>query len=293
MQDNNVPTLNNVISANQARAGKIGRLLLEQGKISAEDTERILLVQHEHRILFGDAAIKLGLINESDISQALALQFNYPYLQEEQGKYSAELVAAYQPFSQKVESLRALRSQLMMRWFNENNKSLAIVSANADEGVSYLSANLAVMFSQLGVRTLLIDANMRDPRQHEIFNLNESRGLSDILAGRAGLDVICQVEFFESLSVLGAGTIPPNPQELLNRQSFSHFMNLASSQYEVIIVDTAPASTTADAQVTVSRCDGALLISRLNQTRMSDLKNIRDQLTSSGVPIVGAVVSDY
>jgi chain length determinant protein tyrosine kinase EpsG len=281
------------MSANQVRAGKIGRLLLQLGKITPEDTDKILRIQQEHRILFGDAAIKLGLINKSDISQALALQFNYPYLQEGQGKYSVELVAAYQPFSQKVESLRALRSQLMMRWFNENNRSLAIVSANADEGVSYFSANLAVMFSQLGVRTLLIDANMREPRQHEIFNLKESHGLSDIIAGRAGLDSISQVEFFESLSVLGAGTLPPNPQELLNRQRFAYFMNQVSSQYDVIIVDTAPASTTADAQVTVSRCDGALLISRLNQTRLSDLKNVRDQLASSGVPIVGAVVSDY
>jgi Mrp family chromosome partitioning ATPase len=70
-------------------------------------------------------------------------------------------------------------------------------------------------------------------------------------------------------------------------------MNQVSSQYDVIIVDTAPASITADAQVTVSRCDGALVISRLNKTRLSDLKNIRDQLTSSGVPIVAAVVSEY
>ena len=110
-------------------------------------------------------------------------------MQPGQGNYSEELVAAYQPFSQQVEALRALRSQLMMRWFNETNKSLAVVTANAGEGGSYLASNLAVMFSQLGERTLLIDANMRNPRQHIIFNLKENRGLSDILAGRAGLDL--------------------------------------------------------------------------------------------------------
>lgn len=281
------------IDTNPARASKMGRLLLQLGKISFEDTDKILRVQQEHGLLFGDAALKLGLISEADINQVLAMQFNYPYLQEGQGKYSDELVAAYQPFSKQVEALRALRSQLMMRWFNENNKSLAIVSANAGEGGSYLAANLAVMFSQLGERTLLIDANMRDPRQHVIFNLQESRGLSDIIAGRAGLDVVSQVEFFEDLSVLGAGTLPPNPQELLNRASFTYFMSQAVSQYDVILVDTPPASYSADAQATVARCGGALLVSRLNHTRLSDITEVRNQIALTGARVVGAVINDF
>lgn len=293
MQNNDVPTLNTVISTNSARAGKIGRLLLQLGKISPEDTDRVLRTQQEQGLLFGDAALKLGLISEADIRQVLALQFNYPYLQPGQGNYSADLVAAYQPFSQQVEALRALRSQLMMRWFNEDNKSLAIVGANAGEGVSYLTANLAIMFSQLGERTLLVDANMRDPRQHLIFNLKENRGLSDIIAGRAGLDVISQVEFFADLSVLGAGTPPPNPQELLNRASFTYFIDQAASQYDVVLVDTAPATSTADAQVTVARCGGALLISRLNHTRLSDITEVRNQITVTGAHVVGAVINDF
>ncbi|MDP3323295.1 MAG: chain length determinant protein tyrosine kinase EpsG [Hydrogenophaga sp.] len=280
-------------ATNPARASKIGRLLLQLGKIAPEDTDKILRAQQEHGLLFGDAALKLGLISEADISQVLAMQFNYPYLQAGQGGYSDELVAAYQPFSKQVEALRALRSQLMMRWFNENNKSLAIVSANAGEGGSYLAANLAVMFSQLGERTLLIDANMRNPRQHTIFNLKENIGLSDIIAGRAGLDVVSQVEFFEDLSVLGAGTTPPNPQELLNRASFTYFMNQATSQYDVVLVDTSPASATADAQATVARCGGALLVSRLNHTRFSDIAEVRNQISVTGTQLVGAVINDF
>lgn len=293
MQNNNAPNLNTVIATNSARAGKIGRLLLQLGKISVEDTDKILQAQQEHGLLFGDAALKLGLISDADIHQVLALQFNYPYLQAGQGNYSDDLVAAYQPFSQQVEALRALRSQLMMRWFNEDNKSLAIVSANVGEGVSYLAANLAIMFSQLGERTLLVDANMRDPRQHKIFNLKESRGLSDIIAGRAGMDVISKVEFFENLSVIGAGTTPPNPQELLNRASFTYFIDQASSQYDVVLVDTSPATATADAQVTVARCGGALLVSRLNHTRLADLTEVRNQITVTGARVVGAVINDY
>lgn len=271
----------------------VGKLLLDLGKIKPEDAEHVLRLQKEEGLRFGEAAQKLGLITEADIKQVLSLQFDYPYLQPNQGAFSKELVAAYQPFSKQVEALRALRSQLILRWFSEGYKSLAVVSATAGDGCSNLAANLAVIFSQLGEQTLLIDANLRDPIQHKIFNLDESKGLSDILVGRAGLDVVTKIDSFVDLTVLGAGTVPPNPQELLSRANFTDFMNQATSHYDVVIVDTAPAADTSDAQTVAVRCGGALLASRLHQTRMSDLKNIRDQLTLSGVKIVGAVINDF
>lgn len=271
----------------------IGKLLLDIGKIKPEDAERILRLQKTESLRFGDAALKLGLITEADIQQVLSMQFDYPYLQANQGAFSKDLVAAYQPFSPQVEALRALRSQLILRWFNEGYKSLAVISAEVGDGCSNLAANLAVVFSQLGERTLLIDANLRDPSQHKIFNLSERRGLSDILVGRAGLEVVTKIESFVDLSVLGAGTVPPNPQELLSRSNFTDFMNQAATSYDVVIVDTAPASETSDAQTVASRCGGVLLSSKINQTRISDLKNIREHLTSSGVQIVGAVINDF
>jgi len=271
----------------------IGKLLLDNGKIKIEDVERVLRLQKTEGLRFGDAALKLGLITESDIQQVLSVQFDYPYLQPNQGAFSKDLVAAYQPFSPQVEALRALRSQLILRWFNEGNKSLAVISATAGDGCSNLAANLAVVFSQLGEQTLLIDTNFRDPTQHKIFNLSERRGLSDILVGRAGLEVVTKIESFLNLSVLGAGTVPPNPQELLSRLNFTDFMNQSVRNYDVVIVDTAPASETSDAQNVASRCGGALLASRIHETRLSDLKNIQEQLSSSGVQIVGAVINDF
>jgi chain length determinant protein tyrosine kinase EpsG len=293
MQNKIINPSSSTISINTARTGKIGRLLIQQGKISTEDVDKIITAQEKYGLQFGDAAVKLGLISEMDVRQVLALQFNYPYLQNGQGQYSAELVAAYQPFSPQVEALRALRSQLMLRWFNESNKTLAIVTANSGEGGSYLAANLAVMFSQLGERTLLVDANMREPRQQAIFNIKENRGLSDIIAGRAGLDAVNQIEYFDELSIVTAGTIPPNPQELLNRASFTYFMNQAASQYDVVLVDTPPAMLSADAQATVARCGGALLVSRLNRTRISDITEVRNQIAVTGARVVGAVINDF
>ncbi|MES1987320.1 MAG: chain length determinant protein tyrosine kinase EpsG, partial [Pseudomonadota bacterium] len=117
---------NKQLVQNDARKAdsSIGKLLLDLGKIKPEDAERILRLQKAENIRFGDAAQKLGLITEADIKQVLSLQFDYPYLQPNQGQFSKELVAAYKPFSKQVEALRALRSQLILRWFNEGYKSL-------------------------------------------------------------------------------------------------------------------------------------------------------------------------
>jgi chain length determinant protein tyrosine kinase EpsG len=275
------------------RDSSIGKLLLDLGKIKPEDAERVLRLQKTEGLRFGDAAQKLGLITEADIKQVLSLQFDYPYLQSNQGGFSTDLVAAYQPFSPQVEALRALRSQLILRWFHEGHKALAVVAATSSDGCSNLAANLAVVFSQLGEQTLLIDANLRNPVQHKLFNLVESRGLSDILVDRAGLEVVTKIDSFVDLSVLGAGTVPPNPQELLSRSNFAHLIEQAMANYDVVIVDTAPAAETSDAQAVASRCGGAILVSRLNQSRLSELKDIRDQLTLSGVQIVGAVINDF
>ena len=275
------------------RESNIGKLLLDLGKIKPEDAERIIRLQKAENIKFGDAAQRLGLISESDIKQVLALQFDYPYLQPNTGDFSKNLVAAYQPFSPQVEALRALRSQLIIRWFNEGNKALTVISPTTADGSSNLAANLAIVFSQLGEQTLLIDANLRNPFQHKLFNLTEQKGLSDILVGRAGIDVLTKIETFVDLTLLGAGTVPPNPQELLTRPSFNEFMNWAKNTYDVVIVDAPAANETSDSQTIAWRCGGALLVSRLNQTRVEDLKNIKDQLTVNGVQIVGAVINDF
>jgi chain length determinant protein tyrosine kinase EpsG len=271
----------------------IGQLLQEMGKINVLDVAHILSLQKAEGLQFGEAAIKLGLITEADIRQVLSMQFDYPYRQTGQGTFSQELAAVYQPFSPQVEALRVLRSQLVVRWFTERATTLAVVGAQAGDGSTYIAANLAVVFSQLGEKTLLIDANLRTPRQRQIFNLQEKRGLSDILAGRANQNAIVRIETFMGLSVLGAGTIPPNPQELLSRPIFNELLAYTTDHYDVVIIDTSPAAESADFQAIVARAGGALMVSRKNHTKVSDLTRLRDQIRSSGAQVVGAVLNDY
>ncbi|MFD0930252.1 chain length determinant protein tyrosine kinase EpsG [Methylophilus glucosoxydans] len=277
-----------------ANVSTIGRMLLEMGKITPEDTDKILRKQKEEGIKFGDAAKLLGLITDDDVQYILSQQFEYAYLPAANLTYSTELVAAYQPFSTEVESFRALRSQLLFRWINEGFKAFTVVSPNAGEGVSYLAANLAVVFSQLGKKTLLIDGNMRKPRQHKIFNLKQSYGLSDILADRTpGTEALKVIADFPNLTVLGAGTVPPNPQELIGRSNFAQLIKYASSMFDVIIVDTPAFRESSDAQMLSSITRGAVLVSRLNQTKIDEMKTLKSQISGAGATVIGAVVNSF
>ena len=273
--------------------GSIGALLMDAGKLSAEDAERVLRLQKTEGIRFGEAALRLKLVTEADIQYALSRQFDYPCLLADEDDVSREIVAAYQPFSPQVEALRAVRSQLMLRRFTDENsgKALAIVSPERHEGRSYIAANLAVVFSQLGERTLLIDADMRFPRQHELFKLENQVGLSSYLAGRTAIPDIHRIEALMGLSVMPAGPTPPNPQEILARPRFASLLESAGWEYDVILIDTSAGGTAADAQTVASRAGGALMVARNNQTQARLARGLADSLASANVPLVGSVLN--
>ncbi len=270
----------------------MGRILLDQGKITATDTERILRLQREQGVRFGEAAQSLGLITEADVQQVLANQFGFSYLHPGQGDYPQELIAAYEPFSDEAEMLRAVRGQLLQRWFGRGRNALVIVSVGPNEGASIFIANLGVVFAQMGESTLIVDANMRQPRQHEIFRIKSRQGLSEILAGRCGIHAICRVDYFEDLSVLPAGTIPPNPQELLFRPSFHELQENLDRHFGTILVDVPALSSGGDALAIASRIGGVLLVARKDTTYLSDLGTVREKMKRAGVEVVGSVLLD-
>ena len=281
-----------------ARATRtLGAILIDSGQLKPEEAERVLQYQKQHNLRFGEAAMRLGLISEADIQFALSRQFAYAYLRKTPGEIrplSDELVAAYQPFSTRVEQLRAIRSQLMLRWFDraEERQVLTIVGAERAEGRSYLAANLAIVFSQLGERTLLVDADMREPRQHYLFLLENQIGLSTLLAGRSREEAIVRVSDLAGLSVLPAGPTPPNPLELLNRLNFDEFMIQAKSAYDVIIVDTPAMTSGEDAAMIAVRTGAALAVARSGSTRVAAYTDLVQGLMDAGVAVVGSVLNE-
>lgn len=270
----------------------IGTLLLDAGKLKQQDMERVLKLQQEQNLRFGEAAIKLGLVTEADIQHALSYQFEYPYLSNDREGLSQELVAAAAPYGKEAEALRSVRSQLLLRWFQEGHKTLAIGCAGEGDGASYLAANLAVLFAQLGRKTLLIDADMRHPRQHQIFNLGNGKGLSDILAGRADAMIASPIKSFPTLSVLSSGSPPPNPAELLMRPAFGALLSGLESSYDVILIDTAPSQHVSDIQAVAALTGGVLIAVRRNVSRLTVLGDLKEKILLSGAQVIGAVVLD-
>ena len=269
---------------------KLGQLLLDSGKLSAADAERVLRLQKTKNLRFGDAAVRLGLLSEQDILLALAQQFDYPYLAPGAHGFSEELVAAYQPFTPQVEQLRALRSQLMLRWFGAGQRSLALVGTGPTGSMSNLAANLAVVFSQLGERTLLIDANLRRPMLHELFNLPARQGLSDVLIGRAGSEAAVRIEPLLGLTVLSAGTQPPNPAELLARPAFAELLALNAEIFDVVLVNTAPTHI-AEILPVCAATQGALLMVDQHLSAAADVRAAASAIQHAGLSLVGSVLN--
>ena len=275
-----------------AAAAPLGNVLVNLGKLRVEDLERVVHAQQQGRLRFGEAACALGLVSEADVRQALARQFDFPYLQPGEGALPIELVAAYQPWSPQVEVLRNVRSELLLRWFGAGHRSLAVAAIDSGDGASLFCANLALVFAQAGKHTLLVDANLRSPRQQEIFNLEAGMGLSDMLAGRAGGEAL-QEAGFSHLSVLIAGSVAPNPQELISHARLSAVEDALSARHDITLFDVPALSSSADALHVAARTGGILLLVRKDQTRLEPLQQAMRQLTRTGITVVGSVLLDF
>ena len=274
----------------------IGDIIAEIRNLSAEQVEQILRYQQEHDVRFGEAAVALGLASSDDVLFALSLQFNYPYAAEPQRKASPELVTLNAPFSHAAESFRSIRSQLMMRNAFETGsvrRALAVVSTSAGDGKTFFAANLGVALAQLGTRTLVVDADLRGPRLHEVFNLPNRAGLSGILAGRTESQVVQQVVSVPGLFILPAGVMPPNPQELVERSAFGLLMRELVGKFDHVVVDTPAAQYGADSAVIAARCGAALVLTRKDESRVEAVQSLIGDLGGTPAAIAGVIVNEF
>lgn len=273
----------------------IGSIIAETRNLSADQVEKVLRHQREKGMRFGDAAIALGYASAGDVMFALSQQFHYPYARDERQKTSSELVALNQPFGVQAETFRAVRSQLMMRTFGERQppRALAVVSPDSGDGKSFFAANLAVVLAQLGGRTLLVDADMRGPRQHELFGVANKAGLSGILSGRSESQVIQQVPSVPTLFVMPVGITPPNPLELVERPAFALLLRELQAKFDHVVVDTPASSVGSDSAVIAARCGAALVVARKHKARVAALQDLVANLSTGPVEIAGVVFNEY
>jgi chain length determinant protein tyrosine kinase EpsG len=269
----------------------LGRILVDMGKLRPKDVDRIFIAHREKGLRFGEAARELRLVKDADIQQALSIQFNYPYLRTGQSALGREIFAARDPFDQQSEALRDLRTQLLLHWISEEHKVLAVVSPDTGDGRSVLAANLAVAFAQLGEHTLLIDADMRRPRQHRLFGHGNGPGLAQVLSGRSGIEAAERVSYFDSLWLLSAGAAPPNPLELLSRLTLPALLHEARKRFKIVLLDTPANSRGSDARITAARADGVLALVRQDRTRLADFEGLCRVMRGSGAQVAGTVLN--
>jgi receptor protein-tyrosine kinase len=274
---------------------RIGGILAAQGKLDSGDIGRVLEMQQVEGLRFGEASLRLKLITVEDLCHAIATQYELPHLEPDNERVSNELVVAYEPFHPCAEEIRALRTQLLIRWTRGEmrGRMLAIVSAGRGDGRSYLAANLAVAFAQLGQRTLLIDADLRRPRQHRIFDVSDRVGLSAVLGGRAGRAAVVALPELGPLYLLPAGACPPNPLELLSRDAFGALLRDLQPDFDFILFDTPPAESCADAHSVVFRSGNVLVVARRDRSCLAATDGLVAQMNDAGAHTVGTVFNAF
>lgn len=299
-----------VMDGPPARA-RIGDILRQRLGLSASQVEQIAGLALQRRIRFGDAAVGLGHASTADVLEALAQQFQYPCAPRDRQGPWPERVMTSRPFSQQAEAIRVVRSQLMRHVFRggaAGRGALAVVSPDPGDGKSFLAANLAIALAQVGGRTLLVDGDLRGPRQHEIFQLDNTVGLSAFLAARVAQDgrltrgdegalaegpSLQAVGGVPGLWVLPVGVTPPNPLELIEQPAFGQLIDRLAGSFDHVVIDTPAVRYGADAQAIADRCGAALLVARRHASRLAALEGLIAAFAQGPARVVGAVMNEF
>jgi receptor protein-tyrosine kinase len=206
---------------------------------------------------------------------------------------SSRLLLVHDPDSARSERIRALRTELMLLVGEARHDNVvAVLSPGAAEGRSQLCAELAIAFAQAGRRTLLVDADMRHPHQHALFNADYQWGLAQALAlGEA--PSLYGVEGVPELSLLTAGVIPPNPLELVTNRRFGRMVETWRRTYDFVLIDTPPVSKYADGLAIATAATRVLVVTRIETTSFSSMKDLVRRLVPTQARILGAVLNKF
>jgi len=207
---------------------------------------------------------------------------------------TAAVVSIGEPTGVAAESIRALRTQLVSIQGRDQLSQIAICGPTAEVGTTFVAVNLAVALSQIGVKTLLVDADLRDPGVHRmIVPPEEIDGLRQCLEGEVQPEDAVQHEVMPNLSILYSGGAAPNPQELLSAPMFREMAALWSREYDMTIVDTPPANLSADSRYISGVMGAAVVVARKDYTAVSHFRTVVAELEQSEVNVVGTVLNQF
>jgi exopolysaccharide transport family protein len=205
---------------------------------------------------------------------------------------AVELVTQSRPQSQMAEAYRALRTSLLLSSLGAPPKVILVTSAMPQEGKTTTSINTAVVLAQKGVRVLLIDADLRRPGIHKALGMGPRSGLSNVLTGSVDLQLaITRSPLIPSLSILPAGTPPPNPAELLASSNTRDLIESLRQEFDHIVIDTPPTLSVTDAVVLSTRADAVVLVIRSGKTTKQALRRARELLFRVNARVTGVLLN--
>ncbi|KLU66134.1 tyrosine-protein kinase YwqD [Desulfosporosinus acididurans] len=201
------------------------------------------------------------------------------------------LITVEQAKSPVSEAFRTFRTNVQFTSVDSETKKIMITSAGPREGKSSTVANLAVSMAQTGKSVLIIDADLRNPTQHKLFGLDNSRGLSMALVQEYELDTFIQESSVPGIMVLTGGPIPPNPAELVGSKRMKRLIEEVSGQFDIILIDTPPIVAVTDAAILAQEVDGVILVVASAEVNRDYAQRAKEQLDKVGAKILGAVLN--
>lgn len=201
-----------------------------------------------------------------------------------------KMLCAESPFIVK-EAYNAIRTNLLFSQQGEKCPVFVVTSATANNGKSINAINMAISFAQMGKRTLLIDADMRNPTVHRMFSIPVKNGLSEILAGLTDNITVSKTDV-ENLSLLTAGKIPPNPTELLSSARMDKLLDFVKEHYDCVFIDTPPVNLVTDSTSFSSKATGYILVVKSETTDIQEVKQTVNTLEHIDANIVGFILND-
>jgi receptor protein-tyrosine kinase len=290
--------------------------LIKQWRLSTEEVQRIQETMRATQFDFAEAARHIGILTQEQIDATIdwvrgrcatrSLSVVEGAIRHEElarsliirpaGKVKPgiDLVLARDPDNPRCEQLRALRTELLLLFSASGNQSnvIALLSPGAEEGRSQLSAELAIAFAQLGRRTLLVDADLRRPRQHTLFDADNQWGLAQSLAYGEPLP-LHSVEGLPHLSLLTSGRAVSTPLELLSDDRFVHLMAHWRNKFDFVVIDTPPLTQYSDALAIATLAGAVLVLSRAERTAQRDMDELLGRLARTQSRILGAVLNRF
>ena len=191
-----------------------------------------------------------------------------------------------------AECFNTIRTAVMLSVAANAPKTLMVTSASPEEGKTTITVNLAISMAQAGKSVLLIDADMRKPRLHKIFNLANNKGLSNYLAGAAAIEDVLQKTPIKNLYIITSGPVPPNPSELLISNRPQELVAQLTAKCDLMLFDSPPVLSVSDAMVISKLVEGTLLIVRAGKTVYKALEKEVHKLDNVGAKITGVVLND-